>query len=109
MDAEDANGVVVSAYFDDVLDRPTKVVRAANIANLRNQLVFEYDDANRLTRTIGDSVTFNDRLRKNEALFALCFPDAYGSREAKVKVRRQRKDRQFVSKLHENKCSDMAS
>jgi len=27
VDGEDANGVVASGYYDDALDRPTKVIR----------------------------------------------------------------------------------
>ena len=62
VDAEDANGVVSSAYSEyDPLDRPTKVIRAANqTTSIRSQTIFAYDDANHLITTTSDQVSFND-------------------------------------------------
>ena len=61
VDAEDANGVVSSAYFADSLDRASKVVSAANEGlSVKAQTLFDYDDANRKITTTRDLYTFND-------------------------------------------------
>src|SRR5262249_38827139 len=53
VDAEDANGTVTSAYFNDLLDRPTLVKRAVGTA-LVNQTTFAYDDVARIITTNTD-------------------------------------------------------
>jgi hypothetical protein len=62
VDAEDANGVVSSAYSEyDPLDRPTKVIRAANQStSIMSQTIFVYDDTNHVITTTSDQVSFND-------------------------------------------------
>jgi len=54
VDAEDVNGITSSGYYDDVLDRPTKVIRAYAVSGLQNQTTFSYDDANRTVTTTSD-------------------------------------------------------
>jgi RHS repeat-associated protein len=53
VDTEDANGIVTSAYFNDVFDRPTQVRRAVGTA-LMNQTTFAYDDVARIVTTTSD-------------------------------------------------------
>lgn len=64
VDAEDPNGVTSSAYYNDILDRPTKVIRAAsdaaNNTALRNQTLFAYDDNLRVITVSSDFDAFND-------------------------------------------------
>jgi RHS repeat-associated protein len=56
----DSNGVVASASYDDVFDRPTKIIRDVNNTDLKNQTLFEYDDSQRTITTKTDLTTFND-------------------------------------------------
>jgi len=51
VDAEDANGIVASGYYNDVLDRPTQVKRAVGISGVENQTTFAYDDAGHTVTT----------------------------------------------------------
>jgi RHS repeat-associated protein len=61
VDGEDANGVVSSGYYNDPLDRPTQVVRAANQdSSVKSQTTFSYDDANHIVTSTSDQNTFND-------------------------------------------------
>ncbi len=53
VEGEDVNGVVASGYYSDLLDRPTKVIRAFN-TSAQNQTVFAYDDAGRTITTSSD-------------------------------------------------------
>lgn len=66
VDGEDINGVVSSGYYNDTLDRPTQIIRAANISSLKNQTSFIYDDSNRKVTTMADVFSFNDNLSKSE-------------------------------------------
>jgi len=70
VDVQDPNMVITSTYFSDVLDRPTKVVRAANQATtIRNQTTFAYNDTSRLITTTSDKDSYNDNLLKNELVY----------------------------------------
>ncbi|MDX6501148.1 MAG: hypothetical protein QOG23_4408 [Blastocatellia bacterium] len=61
VDGEDVNGVVSSGYYNDPLDRPTQVVRAANQgSSVKSQTTLNYDDANHIITSTTDQVTFND-------------------------------------------------
>lgn len=53
VDGEDANGVVATAYYDDLLDRPTEVKRAFG-TTLQNRSTFDYDDVGRVITTTSD-------------------------------------------------------
>jgi hypothetical protein len=37
VDAEDVNGIAATGYYNDVLDRPTKVIRANGVSGVQNQ------------------------------------------------------------------------
>lgn len=69
VDGEDINGVVSSGYYNDPLDRPTQIIRAANISSLKNQTSFIYDDANKKVITKSDLNTFNDNLLIGEGRY----------------------------------------
>lgn len=74
VDAEDPNGVVSSVFYDDLLDRPQKFIRAANQgASVRSQTIIEHDDTNRIITTSNDLTTFNDR-----AIVSKVFYDGLG-------------------------------
>ncbi len=60
VDGEDANGIVSSLYYNDLLDRLTQVIRAANNLVAKSQTSFSYDDPNRVITTTSDQNTFND-------------------------------------------------
>jgi RHS repeat-associated protein len=68
VDGEDANGVTSSAYYNDVLDRPTQVVRAVNTA-VKSQTTFSYNDAQRVITTTSDQNFYGDNQLKSEAEF----------------------------------------
>jgi hypothetical protein len=70
VNGEDANGVVSSGYYNDLLDRPTQVIRASNqSATIRRQTLFSYDDTNRIETTTSDSVAFTDGVLVNKGLY----------------------------------------
>jgi len=74
VNVEDANGVVSSVAYDDVLDRPTQSVQARYRAgvgapNERKQTTFTYDDANRTVTTTSDLAMFNDNVLTNKSYF----------------------------------------
>ncbi|MGH9930407.1 MAG: hypothetical protein ACREA9_14445 [Pyrinomonadaceae bacterium] len=61
VNAEDANGIVTSASYGDLLDRPTQVIGAANQSSgVKGQSTFTYDDPNRTITTTSDLNAFND-------------------------------------------------
>jgi RHS repeat-associated protein len=61
VDAEDPNSVTYSGYYDDVLDRPTKLISASNQStSIKTQTIFSYDDLNRKITTTSDLNSFND-------------------------------------------------
>src|SRR6185503_15186492 len=70
VDGQDANGIVASGYYDNVLDRPTQIIRAANQgASVKSQTTFSYDDANRVITTTSDQNTFGDNLLKSQIIY----------------------------------------
>ncbi len=69
IDGEDINGVVASGYFNDLLDRPTQIINAANNTSFKQQTTFIYDDANRQVETKGDLNALNDNLLKSESIY----------------------------------------
>src|SRR5688500_240524 len=68
VDGEDTNGIVASGYFNDVLDRPTQLRRAAGTA-VTNQSTFSYDDVNRIITTTSDLNNNNDNLLVSKVLY----------------------------------------
>jgi RHS repeat-associated protein len=69
VNGEDANGVVSSGYYDDLLDRPTKVIRDYNSLSAKNQTLFSYDDANRTVTTTSDLTSNTDGLLVGKVLY----------------------------------------
>ena len=72
VDAEDTNGVVTSVYSDasEALDRPTRVIRAANKdIDVRSQSTFSYDDTNRVVTVTSDQISFNDNALKGQTVY----------------------------------------
>lgn len=70
VDVEDVNGIVSSSYFDDPLDRPSKVIRASNQGTgLKSQSVFAYNDTDRIITTTADKSTFEDGALKSQTLY----------------------------------------
>jgi RHS repeat-associated protein len=67
---EDGKGVITSVYFSDSLDRPTRAIRAVNRgAPFKNQMIFSYDDVNRIVTTSSDLSAYNDNGIKSETLY----------------------------------------
>lgn len=61
VDTEDANGTVYSGYYNDVLDRPTQIIRGANRdVLLKAQSLFSYDDVNRSTTQTSDFNSYGE-------------------------------------------------
>jgi RHS repeat-associated protein len=72
VDAEDANGVVSSGFYNEALDRPTQVIRANTASpadSNKNQTTFAYNDASRLITTTSDRDGFGDNLLKSEVFY----------------------------------------
>jgi len=69
VEVQDANGIISSAYFNDVLDRPTQVIAAVNNANVKSQTTFTYDDPNRAVTSTSDLNNYNDNLLKLQSLY----------------------------------------
>jgi RHS repeat-associated protein len=71
----DPSGTVYAAYYDDPLDRPTKIIRGANrdttnFPTIKSQSLFSYDDVNRIVTTTSDLNSFSDQNpRKSQALY----------------------------------------
>ena len=61
VNGEDANGVVASGSFDDLLDRPTQIRRAIN-TSAENQTRVAYDDTLRTVTVSSDRDLVNDKL-----------------------------------------------
>jgi YD repeat-containing protein len=68
VDAEDKNGFVASGNYNDSLDRPTQVRRAAGTA-ITNQTTFSYDDTNRVITTSSDRDANNDNVLVNSIVY----------------------------------------
>jgi RHS repeat-associated protein len=65
VNSEDANLVVASLYYEagaNQLDRPVKLINAANFTEAKTQALINYDDASRTRTTSGDLTTFADGL-----------------------------------------------
>jgi RHS repeat-associated protein len=68
--AEDANGIIFRGYFNDVLDRPTQVIRGANqAADVKNQTSFSYNDSDRVITATSDQQSYGDNLLKSQTVF----------------------------------------
>lgn len=71
VDSQDLNGVVSSAYYNDLLDRPTEGRNAANVNDLKNSTQFVYEDAltSRNISTRRDQDAFNDGKLQSKAKY----------------------------------------
>jgi RHS repeat-associated protein len=69
VDSEDVNGVVSSASFNDTLDRPTQMIRAANQSTVKSQTTFSYDDVNRIITMTSDQASYNDNALVGKTLY----------------------------------------
>jgi RHS repeat-associated protein len=69
VEIQDANGTISSAYFNDVLDRPTQVIGAVNDAAVKSQTSFSYDDLNRVVTSTSDLNNYNDNLLKTQSVY----------------------------------------
>jgi RHS repeat-associated protein len=70
VDVEDPNGTMFSGYYDDVLDRPTRLVKASNRdLSFQAASVFTYDDAGHTVTTTSDLYSYNDQLLKGQVLY----------------------------------------
>lgn len=68
VDAEDLNENVNTTFYEDLLDRPTRVINANN-RSLRSQTTTIYDDINRRVTVTSDLHAFNDNLSKGESFY----------------------------------------
>lgn len=78
VDQEDPNGVVSTFIYGlggtgaggvDLLDRPSKAIRAANNATAKTQTSYLYDDAQRMIRTTSDLTLYDDNVLKRETFY----------------------------------------
>ena len=68
VDVEDPNNVKASLYYNDVLDRPTKNIRAVG-TTLANQTVITYDDTNKTITTATDKDTNTDGILQSKTFY----------------------------------------
>lgn len=68
VNGEDANGIITSGRYDDVLDRPTQLDVAVGTA-LQRRTRFIYNDLLRIIRTEGDQTAYGDGLMVGEAYY----------------------------------------
>ncbi len=68
VDAEDANGVVSSGYYNDTLDRPTQIRRAVG-TTAASQTSFSYDDVARIVTNTSDQNSYGDNLLKSQEVY----------------------------------------
>jgi RHS repeat-associated protein len=70
---EDANGTVTSFEYGrgglDLLDRPSKVIRAINDSSAKTQVSYVYNDTDRIITTFSDLANFDDKQIKNETVY----------------------------------------
>ena len=66
VDTEDVNGVVSTIFYEDPMLRPTQIINANNVSNLKKQIKNIYDDANLKIIKTSDLESFNDNLLKSE-------------------------------------------
>ncbi len=70
VDAEDANGIVSTGYYNDALDRPSQLIRANNGgADTRSQVTFAYDDTNHIITSTSDQAIYNDNVLESQTLY----------------------------------------
>ncbi len=69
---EDANGIVSSTEYGnaglDLLDRPSRSVRAINILSAKSQTKILYNDVDRIVTATADQISFGDNVLKSETV-----------------------------------------
>src|SRR6185369_2221938 len=68
VNGEDPNGIVASGSYNDSLDRPTQIKRAAG-TGVENQTTFAYDDLNRTITTTSDLNSNNDNVLVSKLIY----------------------------------------
>jgi YD repeat-containing protein len=68
VDTEDPNNIKSSLYYNDVLDRPTKGIRAVG-TSLQNQTLITYDDANKTITTNTDRDASTDGILQSKVIY----------------------------------------
>jgi YD repeat-containing protein len=69
INSEDVNGAVSSGSYDDLLDRPSQMIRDVNNLAAKGQTSFSYDAASRLITMTGDLNSYGDNSLKSETLY----------------------------------------
>lgn len=70
VDSKDTNGTISSGYYEDALDRPTKLIKAINRdVSFPNRMLFTYDDAGRNSTTTADQYSYSDGLLKSQSFY----------------------------------------
>jgi RHS repeat-associated protein len=69
VDGEDPNQTVASAFYNDLLDRPTQVIRGANNTALKTQTSFAYNDASHVITTTIDQTAYGDNRLKSQIVY----------------------------------------
>jgi RHS repeat-associated protein len=70
VNAEEPNGIVSSASYDDPLDRPKQLIRAVNgTADVKSQTTFNYNDVDRIVTITSDQSGYLDNLLKSEIVY----------------------------------------
>lgn len=64
----DANNIVTTQEYNDVLNRPTRTVRG-NGTSVQSQTFIVYDDVNRVVTATSDQSSYNDNLLKSETTY----------------------------------------
>jgi RHS repeat-associated protein len=68
VDQEDENGLIISSYYYDLLDRVKHVVRRVGSAD-HSVTTFSYDDTNRVIATTSDLNTLGDQQLRTDILY----------------------------------------
>jgi RHS repeat-associated protein len=69
VDAENPNGIKASLYYNDPLDRPTKMINGLGITTAVNQTLITYDDANKVVTVARDKDANTDGLLVSKAYY----------------------------------------
>jgi YD repeat-containing protein len=71
VDGKDPNGVVTSVWFNDPLDRLTRIIQANSPGHqaVQTRKGFAYDDVTRTVTTVSDKDAFNDQKYKSDVVY----------------------------------------
>lgn len=71
VDAEDTNGLISSTYYNDILERPTQLIKFVNDSSSpsnKSQSTITYNDSSHIVTTTSDQNTYGDNLLKSETI-----------------------------------------